>query len=465
MDSISMQSPSDIFRELEYLYSKQRSNSYKERIQQLKHLEQAILNHRPAIHLALKADLHKSEFESDTTEVFMVLTELRHTIKNLHHWMRNQKVDTPVTLIGTASTILHEPKGLILIIAPWNYPFALCISPLIYAIAAGNFVIVKPSEHAVNTSKIVSELIYSLFKGNQVKVVLGNHEISSALTKLPFHHIFFTGSAAIGKQVLKAAADNLTQVTLELGGKSPTIIDAHFDLNIAAKRIAFAKFINAGQTCIAPDFVVIHESRIDEFRKLFSKHIDQLLENKGLDCDHYVRIVNAHHFDRLVQLFDSMDSSERLVSDKEKLMIKPISIPITDWNHPLMQTEIFGPILPLLSYADEEKLFLNLSKMDRPLNLYVFSEHEAFINEVMKYTRSGGVTINECLLNYCNNYLPFGGDHHSGMGKTHGQYGFNLFSHQRAVTKQSFLPSVANVFTPPYSKIKERIKNFLINYF
>ncbi len=175
--------------------------------------------------------------------------------------------------------------------------------------------------------------------------------------------------------------------------------------------------------------------------------------------------MNQHHFDRLVQLFNTQDSTEALVYDKVKLMIKPIAIPITDWNHPLMKTEIFGPILPLLTFDDESELFSNLSKMDRPLNLYVFSEHQGFINNVMKKTRSGGVTINECLLNYCNNYLPFGGDQHSGMGKTHGQFGFNLFSHQRAITKQSFLPSVANMFTPPYSKMKVRIKNFLIKYF
>jgi len=460
-----MQSPRDSFIELEDLYLKQKPSSYNERIQQLKSLENAILNYRTAIRSALKQDLLKSEFEADTTEIFMVLSEIRHAINNLHHWMRAQHVETPLTLAGTSSYILYEPKGLILIIAPWNYPFALCISPLIYAIAAGNFVIVKPSEHTRKTSQVVSELLYSVFKNKEVKVIEGDAETASAITKLPFHHIFFTGSVEVGKKVLRAAADNLVQVTLELGGKSPTIIDSSFDLNIAAKRIAFAKFINAGQTCIAPDFVLIHKSKLDQFCKLFSYHIDLLLENKGLECDHYVRILNQHHFDRLVQLFNTQDSTEALVYDKVKLMIKPIAIPITDWNHPLMKTEIFGPILPLLTFDDESELFSNLSKMDRPLNLYVFSEHQGFINNVMKKTRSGGVTINECLLNYCNNYLPFGGDQHSGMGKTHGQFGFNLFSHQRAITKQSFLPSVANMFTPPYSKMKVRIKNFLIKYF
>ena len=443
--------------------------NYKERIYYLKKLEMVILDQKVNIQNALFQDLRKSSFETDATEIFTVLTEIRHCLRNLHHWVRHTAVLTPIPMIGTSSYIIPEPKGMVLIIAPWNYPFNLCISPLLSAIAAGNRVLIKPSEFCPHTAEILKKIVDVVFPKDVVAVINGDYSVAEALVKLPFHHIFYTGSSRVGKLIMAAAAENLTSITLELGGKSPCIIDDSFSIQLAAERIAFAKFINAGQTCIAPDFVLLPKAKIKQFIDCFNTVVDKMLGESKLQSKEYTGIINSKHFNRLHTLWSAACESEgydyTLDSDASSLKIKPTCIQIEKWSNPIMNEEIFGPILPVIGYEDLQASIAVLNQFHRPLNLYIFSNNDSMINHILKQTRSGGVTINECLLNYCNNNLPFGGDGNSGLGKTHGKFGFDTFSHFRAVTKQSKLPSGLLFFYPPYTPLKNKIKDLLVKYF
>lgn len=458
----------ELFDHLQLSFKQRSLVTYELRQHYLKKLEQEILNRQEEIQVALYSDLHKSAFEADATEIFTVITELRHTCAHLHQWMRHNPVSTPITLLGTSSYMIPEPKGVVLIIAPWNYPFNLCIGPLISAIAAGNMVIIKPSELANETSRIIKSIINNVFPKNIVEVVEGDASVATDLLQLPFNHIFYTGSGSIAKIILRAAAENLTPVTLELGGKSPAIIDQNFSLKVAAERIAFAKYLNAGQTCIAPDFILIPENNVNDFIKFFNQKILEFYEGKNLAESNYCSIINIKHFNRIRQLWTDATQyeaiSQSLEYDETCLKIKPSCLVIKDFKNPIMASEIFGPLLPVIAYRSKEDIINPLKSMDRPLNLYIFSEDKPFTNYILQNTRSGGVSINQCLINYCNPNLPFGGDGPSGMGQSHGVFGFNAFSHFRSVAKQSILPTGLLLFTPPYNNWKTKIKNFLIKY-
>ncbi len=468
--TLPSQSLENIFENLKISFLKDPNPPIKQRIHSLKKLRRSILQHHQDIIDALKLDLNKSAFETEASEILVSLREIDKAIRNLKYWTQDRSVEPDWLLFGTSSYIRYEPKGIVLIISPWNYPLNLCITPFVAAISAGNKAILKPSEFAPNTSKVISNIIESVFSNEEVAVVEGDASIAAELCQLPFNLIFFTGSQAIGKKVLQEAAHNLTPITLEMGGKCPVIVDPSYNLLEAIEAIAFAKTLNAGQTCLAPDFICIHENRLEEFKKLWSITINKFFGKNPLANPDYCGIVNAFHFNRLTELiqqslhegghYDSIPES-----DNELLKIKPLLLSEITWNNTIMSDEIFGPILPIITFRNVEELFTPLMNMKRPLNSYIFSKHKKFIQKVLNHTRSGGVTINQCILNYTDLNLPFGGDHHSGIGKYHGHFGFLEFSHQRAISKKGIFPSTLKLFYPPYKGIKVYINRLLIKLF
>ncbi|MBK6861676.1 MAG: aldehyde dehydrogenase family protein [Saprospiraceae bacterium] len=441
--------------------------SYEFRIAGLKKLEQNLLLFKDRISNAVRLDLNKSGFESDTSELLTCLLELRKAKRNLKNWMRTKSIQTPTELIGSSHFIRHEPKGVVLILAPWNYPINLSIIPLIAAWAAGNKIIIKPSELAPNSAKCVKELIEASFAPADVRVVCGNHETAEALVQLPFNHIFFTGSQKTAKKILKAASENLTSVTLELGGKNPLILDDTVSLKKCMPDIVYGKCINAGQTCIAPDFILLPNKMLAEFVSEWNTALRNMFGENLIENPDYCGILNDAHYNRLLKIVnESLDQGAQLIEpiqlNAADRKIKPILLLNTSWNHVSMQSELFGPVLPLIAYDSLEAESYNIQKMDRPLTLYIFSNDTQHQNFILDTIRSGGVTINNCLLNYCNFNLPFGGTHQSGHGSNHGYYGFETFSHKRGISKQGKLINALRFFYPPFTKSKIVLKTCLI---
>ncbi len=398
--------------------------------------------------------------EVGTSEFFPALSEIRHAIDNLKRWTKPTKIDAPLTFLGTRSEVVYEPKGVCLIIAPWNYPFNLCIGPLASCLAAGNTALLKPSELTPNTSAFIAKLVAEVFESDVVSVVEGDASVATALLQLPFDHIFFTGSPAVGKIVMKAAAERLASVTLELGGKSPAIIDASANLKDAAKRIAFGKFLNNGQTCIAPDYVLVDKSVSEKFISLLSENIKSIF-NRDED---YGRIINDKHFNRLNNL---LDDAIKKGATKQQVLNKPFSPTIltnvTD-DMLVMQEEIFGPILPVVAIEISKSVEFVNSK-PKPLGLYIFSNNSAFKNDVLKNTSAGGVCINDCVLQFIHPNLPFGGVNNSGIGKAHGHAGFLAFTNEKPVIRQKRGYSTAYLFYPPYTSFKKKILEIVLRWF
>ncbi|NOT36909.1 MAG: aldehyde dehydrogenase family protein [Saprospiraceae bacterium] len=458
------------FEKLLGSFNKNPYTSGKERKDGLQRLKANILKNRTAIQEALFKDLGKSQFEADTNEILVVLRELNNAINNLHYWMQNKSVSTDILLFGTSSFIRFEPKSVVALISPWNYPFNLTMSPLIAAYAAGNKIMVKPSEYSPATSLVIKSIIEESFTNEEVICELGDAEFSAELCKLPFSFIFFTGGKSIAKKVLNSASANLTPCVLELGGKSPVIIDDQVNLEKVVKHIAFAKTLNAGQTCIAPDFIAIRENQIDQFILLWNKWIEDTYGSKIIESTIYSKIVNEKHYKRIENFIEGACQEGAVLPNEvsknsTELKIGPVLLTNISWESKIMEDEIFGPILPLLTYNDEDELILKLQKYQRPLSLYIFSNRKTFIDKIILNTRSGGVTINQCLLNYVESNLPFGGDWHSGTGKYHGKYGFLEFSHQRSISRQGILPSTLELFHPPFTKFKILIKNILFKIY
>ena len=458
------------FEHLNKLFQNNPTPDYSWRIKKLELLEKSIFKFQKKIHEALQSDLGKSEFETDSSEIFPVLTEIRMAKSYLKDWMRSDEVPTPLSLIGTSSKIIYQPKGVVLILSPWNYPFNLAIGVLAIAIAAGNKVILKPSEYTIKCSLVIQEIVDECFTADEVIIKHGGGDLAAELCSLPFHHIFFTGSGDKGKKVLKAAAENLTPVSLELGGKSPAIILESADLKLAAEQLILGKTLNAGQTCIAPDFVLIHESKKDQFISYYLSELRSSWFSEGTLSKDFCSIINKGHFLRLKKYLDeAKQRGARILGnellDEANLCFGPVVVDKVDSSFAMMQEEIFGPILPVLSYKSEDDYLKILSSMDRPLCLYVFGKNKKKIESVISNTRSGGVSVNSVFLNYCNYHLPFGGDFQSGMGSYHGKFGFETFSHKRSITMQSHrLPSTSKIFMAPYNAIKTRIKNFVLRY-
>ncbi len=445
-------------------------SSVSERIAKLEKLLKTILAYQKSIQEALYQDFRKAPAEVDITEIYAITGELKHTIKHLKSWMKPQYVPSPITQWGTSSYIHFEPKGVVLIISPWNFPFNLTFAPLISAIAAGNCVIIKPSENTPNSASLMKKMIGEVFPDNEVAIFEGNAEVAEYLTKLPFNHIFFTGSPSLGKKVMKAAAENLCSVTLELGGKSPVIVDETADLAKAAKRIAWAKFLNNGQICIAPDYLYIQENVKDEFLKLFKKQVRLFYGNTPEQSADYNRIVNKNHFNRLKRYIDEATSSGAVVElggemDESQRFISPTVLSNVSLESSVMQEEIFGPILPVISFQLIGEVLQHIQAHEKPLALYVFSNNQRFVNTIINQTRAGATVVNHNTLHFLNNNLPFGGSNNSGIGKSHGRYGFEEFSNARAILKQWFPFSSGDLLTPPYTDFKQKLINFTIKYF
>jgi aldehyde dehydrogenase (NAD+) len=442
------------------------------RIDRLQKLRTWIHANRAAIHQAMFDDFSKPAVEVDSIEIFHVLNEIKHAISHIHEWARPKKIDAPITMLGTRSYIQYEPRGVCLIISPWNYPFSLAVGPLISAIAAGNTVIIKPSEVTPNVSAILRRMCAEIFKPEIVTVIEGDAEVSSSLLKLPFDHIFFTGSPAIGKIVMKAAAENLTSVTLELGGKSPAIVTRSANLRDAAQRIAVAKFINNGQTCIAPDYVLVDENIAAEFvRKTIEQTKKLFSENNDFQKSRsYCRIVNQKHFKRVNDLIQQAINAGAKVefggnSDEQTRFIHPMILSRVPPYARMMEDEIFGPVLPILTFRNIDEAISVINSKPKPLALYVYSTTRSEKKKVLTETTAGAVCINDSGIHFLHHHLPFGGVNNSGIGKSHGYYGFLAFSNEKPVLQQKSGFTSVRLFYPPYTAISKKIMDWFLKLF
>lgn len=383
---------------------------------------------------AMYNDFRKPEFETVMTETGIVRAELRLAIRKIHSWAKSHCIKPALINFPSTGRIFKEPYGTILLIAPWNYPFQLVFSPLIGAIAAGNTVVIKPSEHSIYTSKVVSEIISAVFDPGHVCVIEGEEEVATRLLHERWDYIFFTGSIAVGKIVAKAAAEYLTPVTLELGGKNPCIVDETAVLKMAARRIVWGKFINCGQTCIAPDYLLVHESVKNDFVELVKSEIIRTYGDNIQQSPDYARIINQRNFETLKQCIDG----EKVIfggnSDPAELYFSPTLIESPSPTSYVMKHEIFGPILPIITYKTEEELNTIISAYEKPLALYIFSNHVKFVRRIIAKHAFGGGTINDTLVHFANHHMPFGGVGLSGMGAYHGKHSFDTFTSEKGIT-------------------------------
>lgn len=412
----------------------------------LKLLKQSILEHETEIIQALADDFQKPELEVLMTEISPVLSELNLVLKKLKSWAKPQKVSSGALLLGTHCEVRSEARGTVLIITPWNYPFNLAIVPLISAIAAGNTVVLKPSELTPKTSQLIEKILSSLFQPEFVSVQQGGAEVAEKLLSFDFDHIFFTGSTRVGKLVMRASAEHLSSVTLELGGKSPTIVHSSCDLALAAKKLVWAKFLNSGQTCIAPDVIFVDRKILAEFKSLIEAEVKiQLLGRIP------VQIITEAHCHRLKELASSSGGEQIPMgpapSDSRRLAPQLIFEPRQD--SALLKEEIFGPLMPLLGFDNIDEPIRWIQSRPHPLALYIFAKERDLIEKILAQTQSGGVCINDALLHFANHHLPFGGVGESGLGAYHGETGFRTMSHQRAVLKQGILTRAVSIFYPP----------------
>jgi aldehyde dehydrogenase (NAD+) len=414
------------------------TKEYKFRVEQLKRLKELVKENEERIFAALKADLNKPGFEAYASEIAFIYEEINFTIKNLKSWMKPKRVWTPMTLFLSSSFIVPEPLGQVLIIGPWNYPFNLVVSPLIGAIAAGNCAIIKPSELAPQTAQVVTDIV-SAFPRNFVASLQGGPEVSQALLKQKFDHIFFTGGTEIGKVIAKAAAETLTPVTLELGGKSPCIVDKDTDLDLTARRIVWGKFFNAGQTCVAPDYMLVHSSIKNSLLERMKHYVHEFYGKDIAQSPDYCRIINERHFDRLEMLLNEGEIVVGGQVDRKTKFIAPTIIDKINLSHKIMQGEIFGPILPVLEYHNIDEAIHTVRRMPNPLALYVFSSNKQNQDKIIAELPFGGGCINNTLLHLGNPNLPFGGRGESGVGAYHGKFSFDCFTHKKSVVKTSFL--------------------------
>ncbi|MCB1175166.1 MAG: aldehyde dehydrogenase family protein [Leptospiraceae bacterium] len=456
------------FTNLQQGRQRMKETTARERIKRLKKLQDAIRNQEDALFEAVYLDFRKSRTEMELTELVVVKAELADAIQNLDSWMAPQQVDTPVTLLGSSAWICSEPLGTVLILSPWNYPFQLAIAPLIAAVAAGNTALVKPSEFTPHTSRFIKQLLTDVFSHDEVTVLEGDHTTAEALTALPFDHIFFTGSTPVGKIVMRAAAQNLAHVTLELGGKSPAILTANADLKKAARRIMWGKGVNAGQTCIAPDYVFVPRAMQSEFIAECETARNEYYGPNPAESPDYCRIITEKHCARLQKLCDdAVKDGARIAiggqSDTKDRYMAPTILTDVRPDSQIMQTEIFGPLLPVVDYEDMEEVYDFIASRDKPLALYIFSRKNKEINEILSRTSAGGTTINDVMLHIANCHLPFGGVNQSGIGSYHGIHGFRALSHQRSVLRQGRWNAIA-LFSPPYTPRVQALTRFVRRY-
>ena len=404
------------------------SKSIQYRINSLKKLKKNISLNENEIINALKSDLGKSETETFFSEIALIYIEINLALKNVKRWSKKRKVSSSLINFLSSDYIIPEPYGVTLNISPWNYPFQLSISPLIGAVAAGNTVILKPSEFSSKTSEIIKKIIENTFEKGHVDVILGGPEIGSKLLDFNWDYIFFTGSTNIGKIVAQKAAINLTPTTLELGGKNPCIVDETANLKVASKRIVFGKFLNCGQTCIAPDFILVHESVKKDFTEKIIERIRKIYNEDVENSENYSRIINKKHFSRLIKLLEKDKIIYGGKNNPNSNFIEPTLIDGSNFNSSLMKEEIFGPILPVVSYSNKDELKKILDNYKDPLAFYIFSNDKKFSNELIKRYSFGGAAVNDTISQIVNHRLPFGGIRNSGLGSYHGKQSFKTFS-------------------------------------
>lgn len=445
-----------------------RTSTAQERIMRIQRLYDAVMAHRTQIHEAAYQDFKKPPAEVDLAEIMPVLSEAKQAMRKLKKWMKPQRVMPTQLTLGTSSWIQREPKGRCLIISPWNYNVNLCFSPLVSCIAAGNTAILKPSEMTPHLSALMGKIVRDLYPEDEVALFEGDMSTSTALLELPFDHIFFTGSPAVGKIVMAAAAKHLTSVTLELGGKSPTIIDETANIREAAQTLMWGKYTNNGQTCIAPDYIYVHASKKEEFvaecikvlETCYGKTMQEQLSTPAL-----ARVVNQRHAKRVNGLLaDAKERGARVLfggeAAEDQCFVQPTLLDNIPDDARIQSEEIFGPLLPIIAYTNLDKILADINAEAKPLALYIWSKHEPTIQKILKQTSAGGTCINHCVVQYVHGNLPFGGVNNSGIGSAHGLHGFLSFSHERAVVRTRF--NSAKILYPPHNGFKRKVLELML---
>lgn len=455
--------------EIERLYALQQANraavgasTAAQRIEKVRRLERAILSHRDEIRTAMWEDYRKPAAEVDLSEIYPIVSEARYAARHLRSWMKPKRVSSRLALFGSQSSILYESKGVVLIISPWNFPFNLTLGPLVSAVAAGNCAILKPSEMTPASGACMKRILAEVFDENEVGLVEGGIPVTESLLQRRFDHIFFTGSTEVGKIVMKAASQFLTPVTLELGGKSPVLVDKTANLADAARKVAWAKFFNCGQVCIAPDYVLVDETVKREFLELLRSSVAALGEDsRGI-------LVNERHAARVRRLVDSAlagGAEVFLGGGGRGRHLEPTILTNVREDAPLMQEEIFGPVLPVVGYSSLEEVFAFMKAREKPLVLYVFSRARSTVREVLRRTRAGGTVVNHAMIHFYELGLPFGGAGQSGFGRSHGFHGFESFSNSRGILKQRLPFSAIELLFPPYTgKLKKKLIDFTVRW-
>ena len=425
----------------------------------LKNLKKEILSNEDKIFRALNDDLRKSNYETYLTEIGILISEIDLFLSNLEKWAKPKKVKSSLLSFPSSDYIYSEPYGKVLVLSPWNYPFQLAILPLMSAVAAGNTVVLKPSEHAPHTSKLIKEIIEKVFNKSHVLVIEGAADTASKLLEYRWDYIFFTGSVKIGKIVAAAAAKHLTPTTLELGGKNPCIIDDTVDLKLTSRRIVWGKFVNAGQTCIAPDFLIVKKNIKEQLIHHLSKEIERAYGKNPKESEDYPRIINKTNLSRLSNMIKETKILFGGEYDSDSCYFAPTIIDEPRIDSPIMNEEIFGPILPIISYEDENQIEKLISKYEKPLALYVFSNNKVFSEKIIRKYSFGGGAINDTIIHVGNPNLPFGGVGHSGIGAYHGKASFDLLSHKKSIVKKGNWLDIKIRYAPYKGKL-EYIRKF-----
>ena len=437
-------------------FSTDRTKELRFRLEALNRLEMSIKEHEEDINAALKKDLNKSAFESYMTEVGMTLAELSYVKKNLPFWnMKNWKL-SPLAQFHADSFTVSEPYGVVLVMSPWNYPFMLCMEPLIGAIAAGNCCVLKPSAYAPTVSKVVSDVIRDAFPGKYVAVVEGGRKENTELLEQRFDYIFFTGGVTVGKMVMEKASRNLTPVTLELGGKSPCIVTRDAKLSLAAKRLVFGKFLNSGQTCVAPDYLLIDERVKEEFLAYVVYWIEKMLGKEPLDNPDYPKMINEKHYQRVLNLIKGEKICCGGYGNQDTLQITPTVLEDVSWDAPVMQEEIFGPVLPVLTFKTLDEAIEKVKEREKPLALYLFTQRKDVEEKVLRTLSFGGGCINDTIIHLATSRMGFGGVGNSGMGSYHGKKSYETFSHEKSIVKKHTWIDLPIRYRP-YTKGKEML--------
>lgn len=463
--------------EIERVFAKQqayalrlRTSTAGERVAKIKRLKEMVLDRAEDIYKACYEDFRKPEAEVDMTEILPIVMEANDAIRHTKRWMKDKRVRPTMAMLGTQARLHYEPRGVCLIISPWNYPINLTLMPLVSAIAAGNTAILKPSEMTPHCAQLIEDMMDELFDEQEVATFQGAVETSQSLLAQPFDHIFFTGSPAVGKIVMGAASKHLTSVTLELGGKSPVLVDKSANLKKAVGSLVWGKFANNGQTCIAPDLTYVNEDIKDAFVEEVKAALERMYGSiDGIENNpDYCRIVNSKHYGRIKHLLDdARERGAKVVAgglhDDAQDFLAPTLLTDVDREAEIMQEEIFGPLMPILTYSDVDDAIADINSRPKPLALYVYGTDNRVIERVINNTSSGGVGINTAMMHYLHGNLPFGGVNNSGIGNAHGEFGFKTFSHERAVLRDRFSSSF--LMQPPYTPFTRKLIQWTMKYF